>query len=110
MFFVDRIARPVVERVGLARKSIGDVSHFGRRNEAKDSGGIDEAPDEPGACDPIDLRPRPRDPDRASPIITLRQMIRPHQKPFARDPSFEPALQVFGTGPRAAQPGGDALA
>ena len=45
-----------VERRGV--ETLGDGSDFGGRHEQKDRGRIDEAADQPGAGDAVDLRPR----------------------------------------------------
>ena len=60
-----------VERYGP--KAFADGLNLGCSHEQKDGGRIDETPDQPRACDAVDLGPRARDPDRSSFRIALRK-------------------------------------
>ena len=58
-------------------EAVGDAAHLGRRHEQEDGARIDEAADQPGAGDAVDLRPRARHPDRAALRVARRQLGRP---------------------------------
>jgi len=58
---------------GTAVEALADRDDLGRRHEQEHRVRIDEAPDQPGAGDPIDLRPRAGDPDGAPLRVARRQ-------------------------------------
>ena len=94
---------------GIALKAVGHGQHFGRLDEQEHRARIDETPDQPGTGDAIDLRARPRHPDRAALFIARRQFVGADQKPLAVAPGFEAAFEGFGGDSLVAQPCGDAL-
>ena len=54
---------------------------------------VDEAADQPGAGDPIDLRPGARDPDGAAPLVARRHQVSGRTSGPPAAPSLEAALQ-----------------
>ena len=70
-----------------------DGRDLGRRHEQEHGCRIDEAADQPGAGDAVDLGPRARHPDRAAAAVARRQLGRGHQRQPGLPPSLEPACQ-----------------
>ena len=96
---------------GVAPKRSATAGDLGGRDEQEDGGRVDEAADQPGAGDAVDLRPRARDPDGAA----LRRRAAAacaigHQRQAGRRPGLEAALEHLGRHAVVPQPGGDALA
>ena len=58
--------------------------------------GIDEAPDQPGAGDAVDLRPRAGHPDGAALRVARRQFRCRHQRQLGRLPALEAAFERLG--------------
>ena len=81
---------------GTALKRSPTPDHFGRRHEQEHRVGIDEPPDQPGAGDAVDLRPRPGDPDGAALRVARRQFRRRHQRQLGGLPALETAFERFG--------------
>ena len=82
-------------RTGTALKRSPTAIDFGRRHEQEHRVRIDEAADQPGAGDAVDLRPRARHPDRASLRVARGQLATPApaaalrlSSPQSRPPAF----------------------
>ena len=95
---------------GVALKRSATASTSDGRHEQEHGAGIDEAPDEPGAGDAIDLRPRARHPHGAALLVARGQLLGAHQQLAGRLPGLEPAFQRLRVDALVPQPGGDALA
>ena len=81
-----------VERHGF--KARGDAIDFGRRNEQENGARVDETADQPGTGNAVDLRPRPRDPDRASLRIALWKLVGADRRKLRLSPGGVAAFQV----------------
>ena len=81
---------------GRGVEALADRDHLGRRDEQKHRVRIDEAPDQPGAGDAVDLRPRAGDPDGAALRVARRQFRCRHQRQLGRLPALEAALERLG--------------
>ena len=97
-----------VERCGI--EALGHRLYLGRGHEQEDGIGVDEAPDEPGTGDAIDLGPRARHPDRASGRVASRQFTGIDEQAARGAPGFEPAFKRFGLDAFVEKPGSGALA
>ena len=80
-----------IERNGV--EALADRDNLGRRHEQKHRVRIDEAPDQPGAGDAVDLRPRAGHPDGAALGVARRQFRCRHQRQFGGLPALEAALE-----------------
>ena len=94
---------------GRRAEALGDRDHLGRRDEQEHGVRIDEAADQPGAGDAVDLRPRPGHPDGAASRIARGQLCGRHQRQPGGLPGFKAAFERLGRH-AVPQPGGDALA
>src|SRR5262249_22360720 len=92
-----------VEALGYAR----DLSWH---NEKKRRVGVDEAADQPGTSDAIDLRTIARHPDRAAFIVARRQLVGANQGLTSFLPGLEPAFQRLCVDALVSEPSGRALA
>ena len=92
------------------REALGDRVDLRRRDEQEHRARIDEATDEPGAGDAVDLRPRARDPDCASLLVERRHLGGRHCRQVGLAPALEAVFEPVRRNAGVAQPGGDALA
>ena len=95
---------------GRGAEALGDRRHLRRRDEEEHRGGIDEAADQPGTGDAVDLRPRAGHPDRAALGVARRQAVGRDQRQAGLGPGEEPAFEHVGLAAGVTEPGGDALA
>src|SRR5688500_11094227 len=84
-------------------EAFGDPSHLGRRHIQEDGGRIDEAADQPGAGDAVDLGPGASYPDGAPRGVALWQLGRVDHRQAGGTPCREAALQYFRVRPFAAE-------
>ena len=85
---------------GAAEKRSATASNFRRRDEQKHGGRIDEATDQPGTGDAIDLRARARDPYRAPLGVARRQFCRWNERPAS--PRAQPTCPPISTSAESA--------
>ncbi len=89
---------------------LGDIEDFRLRHIKENRVAVDEAANEPGAGDAVDLGRDRADPDCAALSITRRQSGIVDQQGAGRRPRFMAAFQAFSTGTGMAQPGRGTLA
>src|SRR5437899_59002 len=82
-----------VERSGS--KAFAYRQSFRRGDEQKHGAWINEAADEPGAGDTVDLWSSTCDPDGLSRRITDRELFSLDQEPVGRSPGFEATFERF---------------
>ena len=95
---------------GVAPKRAATPRTSAGGDEQEHRAGIDEAADQPGTGDAVDLRPRPRHPDGAPLRVARRQPFGRHGRQPGRRPGLDAAFERFGQRPEMAQPRGGALA
>src|SRR5208282_1902263 len=95
---------------GRRLKGFGDRSYLGGLDEQKDGGRIDEAPDQPGASDAIDLRAFARDPDGAALLVSHWHLRGVDERQIGPLPRLESAFESVGRYAVMAQPSRDAVA
>ena len=93
-----------------APKRSATAVDLGRRHEQEDRLRIDEAADQPGAGDPVDLGPRAGHPDGPALRIARRQLGLGHHRQPGGSPGLHAALQGLGLDAGMAEPGGGAVA
>src|SRR4051794_40381503 len=91
-----------VERRGI--EAFADRHDLGCGNKQEDRGWIDKAPDQPGAGDAIDLRPRSRDPYRSAARVTGGQFRERDGWKFCLLPAHKTTLQTFRGDAAVSQP------
>ena len=91
-------------------EALGDRGHFGRRNEEENGGRIDEAPDQPGTGDAVDLRTLARHPDGAASRVARRKLHRRQERQVGPCPGEEAAFEALRADASVSQPGRDAVA
>src|SRR5947208_15364168 len=94
---------------GNGVEALADRNDLGRRHEQKYRVGIDGPPDQPGAGDAVDLRPRAGHPDGAPLRIARRQFRCWYQRQLGSLPALKTALERFGLHVDVSQPGRGAL-
>src|SRR5437868_14095717 len=94
---------------GYGVEALADRNDLGRHHEQKYRVGIDEAPDQPGAGDAVDLRPRAGHPNGAPLRVAGRQFRGRHQGKLGSLPALKTALERFRTHVEVSQPGRSAL-
>ena len=72
--------------------------------------GIDEAADQPGTGDAVDLRPRARHPDGAALLVARRELVGADQQLAGLFPGLEAALERLRLDAAVPEPGGRAFA
>jgi hypothetical protein len=92
------------------REFLHDPGNLRRRHEQEHGIRVDEAADQPGTGDAVDLRAGAGDPDGASLRIARRQFFRGNDGEPGPGPALDAALQRVGRGTRVAEPGRHALA
>ena len=95
---------------GCRPEALGDALDLGGRDEQEHGAGIDEATDEPGAGDAVDLGPGARHPDRAPLRVARRQLRLGHHRQVGGRPAERAAVKRLRRHALVTQPGGDALA
>ena len=95
---------------GVALKRSATAVTSGGSTNRNTAFGIDEAADQPGTGDAIDLRPRARHPDGAALLVARRQLVGAHQQLAGLFPGLEAAFQRLRVDAVVAQPGRRALA
>ena len=78
---------------GVAREALRHAVDLRRRDEQEHRARIDEAADEPGAGDAVDLGPRARHPDGAALRVERRHLGGRHQRQAGLAPALEAVLQ-----------------
>jgi hypothetical protein len=99
-----------VDVEGRGAEALGDGQHLGRIDEQEHRLRVDEAADQPGAGDAVDLGPGAGDPDGAALGIARRQLGGLDERLAGGAPGLEAALQRLGVDAGVPEPGGRALA
>ena len=81
---------------GVAANRSATARHFGSRNEQENRGRIDEAADQPGTGDAVDLRPLARHPDGAASRVARRKLHHRHERQAGAVPGEETAVEALG--------------
>ena len=92
-----------VERRGI--EALRDARHLRGADKEKNGVGIDEATDQPGAGDAVDLRPATRHPQGMTLFVTRWNLIGADQQLAGLLPSFKSTFQDFRTDTFVPQPG-----
>ena len=95
---------------GVAPKRSATAGTSDGATNRKTADGIDEAPDQPGTGDAVDLRPGAGHPDRPALGVARRNAVGGDQRQTRLRPGEEPAFEHVGLAAGVAKPGGDALA
>ena len=94
---------------GCGIETVGYGCHFLRRHKKKHGGGIDKAPDEPGAGDAVNLWPCAGHPNCAAFGIALGDILRRNKRQFCCLPFHKATFQRHGISAELAQPCGGSL-
>ena len=97
-----------IERRGT--EPVGDALDLRRRHEQEHRARIDEAADQPGTGDAVDLRPRSGDPDRAPVPVELRHARSRNERQARLLPAHEAVFQRIGGNAAVPQPSRDPFA
>jgi hypothetical protein len=100
----------VVDVKGRCAEPLRHREHFRRAHEQKHGAWIDKAPDQPRAGNPVNLGPRPCDPDGPSIFVACRKLVRINKELATSAPGVEAALQRLRIDAFVAQPRGNPLA
>jgi len=95
---------------GCGAEAVGYGFDLRRGDEQEDGRWIDEAADQPGASDAVDLGAGAGHPDGPALRITSGNMIGSHQQAAALRPALEATVEGFGSSTSLPQPSSDALA
>src|ERR1700757_5327403 len=95
----------VLDIEGNGVEALADRYDLRRRHEQKYRVRIDEAPDQPGAGDAVDLRPRAGYPDGASLGVARGELRGRHQGELGGLPAFKTALERLGGDADMSEPG-----
>jgi len=95
---------------GRCAEAIRHGSDFRGSSEKKNSAGINEPANKPGAGGAIYLGARPRDPKRMALRKARRHMLRLNERQLGGRPRLKSALKLFGGNASMTEPSGHALA
>ena len=97
-----RLAAMAPEHVlDVERRGVESLRHgrdLGGRHEQERGPRVDEPPDQPWAGNPVDLRPRACDPDRAAAAVAGRQFAHRNKRKLCLAPALEPIGQSTSAG------------
>ncbi len=96
--------------IGHRAEPLGNALDLGRRHIEKHGARVDEAADQPGTGDPVDLRTGSRDPKAATIAVPRGDLCGVDKRQIPSLPSGLATLEILCGESLVAQPGGDTLA
>ena len=100
----------LIDVEGRSVEAVGDRRYLRGRHKQEDCGRVDEAPDQPGTGDTVDLRPRAGHPDRSPAVVARRQLFFGDKGGLRRAPGLEAAFENLGSLAKGAKMRGDTVA